>query len=111
MIIESPGNYQQFYELIRKFDSVSFYLSKKDCNVCKILKPKIQELISNFPKINFCYIDLENAKEISGQLSIFSIPTILFYFDGMEIIRASRNINLEELKSQIERYYKLKFEY
>ena len=62
-----------------------------------------------FPKINFCYVDLNKAKEISGQLSVFSVPTILVYFEGKETIRVSRNVHLEELYKQIERYYKMIF--
>ncbi len=111
MIIETPQNYNQFIDLIGQYDSVCFYLSTKDCNVCKILKPKIIDLLKDsFPKINFCYIDVELSKEIAGQLSVFSVPTILVYFNGKEIIRASRNISLDEFSIKLERYYKLNFE-
>ncbi|HMN23878.1 MAG TPA: thioredoxin family protein, partial [Ignavibacteriaceae bacterium] len=76
----------------------------------KVLKPKILEMVeNNFPEINFCYVDLNAAKEISGQLSVFSVPTILVYFEGKETIRVSRNVHLEELREQIERYYKMIF--
>ena len=78
--------------------------------MCKVLKPKVLEMIrKNFPEINFCYVDLNEAKEISGQLSVFSVPTILVYFEGKETIRVSRNVHLEELREQIERYYKMIF--
>lgn len=111
MISETPQNYNQFIDLIGQYDSVCFYLSTKDCNVCKTLKPKIISLINNrFPKISFCYIDVGLSKEIAGQLSVFSVPTIIFYFDGKETIRVSRNVNLDELKLQIERFYDLFFE-
>ena len=63
----------------------------------------------DFPKIFFCYVDLNETKEISGQLSIFSAPTILVYFEGKETIRASRNMHIEELREQIDRYYKMIF--
>jgi thioredoxin-like negative regulator of GroEL len=89
---------------------VCFYLSTPQCNVCKVLKPKVIELLkSDFPEIKFIYIDLNESKEIAGQLSVFAVPTILLYFDGKEIIRASRNISIEQLSEQIERYYKLMF--
>jgi len=90
--------------------AVCFYLSTPECNVCKILKPKVIEMIQkDFPQIQFYYVNLNESKEISGQLSVFSVPTILIYFDGKESIRISRNIHLEELKKQIERYYKMIF--
>ena len=110
MVLESGNDFKEFCELIKNFNAICFYLSKNDCNVCKSLKPKIIEMIeSDFPMINFCYINIEEAKEISGQFSVFSVPTIIFYFDGKETIRISRNVNLLELKSRIERFYNLFF--
>jgi len=110
MNIESPTSFENFLEIIKSSKAVCVYLSTPECNVCKVLKPKIIDMLENdFPGIIFCYVDLRIAKEISGQLSIFSVPTILVYFEGKETIRASRNVHIEELRNQIDRYYKMIF--
>ena len=110
MNIESPTSFGKFLEITETNKAVCFYLSTPECNVCKVLKPKVIDMIENdFAEINFCYVDLNEAKEISGQLSVFSVPTILVYFEGKETIRASRNMHIEELREQIERYYKMIF--
>jgi thioredoxin-like negative regulator of GroEL len=110
MNIESPSSFGKFLEITETNKAVCFYLSTPECNVCKVLKPKVIEMLEvYFPKISFCYVDLNEAKEISGQLSIFSVPTILVYFEGKETIRASRNMHIEELREQIDRYYKMIF--
>jgi len=110
MNIESPTSFDNFLEISKSNKAVCFYLSTPECNVCKVLKPKIIDVLENdFPGIFFCYVDLSIAKEISGQLSVFSVPTILVYFEGKETIRVSRNVHLEELCEQIERYYKMIF--
>ena len=110
MSIYSPKSIEEFSEVSRSSTAVCFYLSTPECNVCKVLKPKVIEMINtNYPEMNFCYVDLNEAKEIAGQLSVFSVPTILVYFDGKETIRVSRNVHLEELREQIERYYKMIF--
>lgn len=104
------NTFSEFQNIVESKKAVCFYLSTPECNVCKVLKPKILEMVeNNFPEINFCYVDLNAAKEISGQLSVFSVPTILVYFEGKETIRVSRNVHLEELREQIERYYKMIF--
>ncbi|HRN26647.1 MAG: thioredoxin family protein [Ignavibacteriaceae bacterium] len=104
------NTFSEFQNIVESKKAVCFYLSTPECNVCKVLKPKILEMVeNNFPEINFCYVDLNEAKEISGQLSVFSVPTILVYFEGKETIRVSRNVHLEELREQIERYYKMIF--
>lgn len=110
MNIDSPKSLDDFLEITRLNTAVCFYLSTPECNVCKVLKPKVIEMIKlDFPEMNFYYVDLNEAKEISGQLSVFSVPTILVYFEGKEIIRASRNMHLEELREQINRYYRMIF--
>ena len=110
MIFETPLSIDEFLKISKTNIAVCFYLSTSECNVCKVLKPKVIELIeSDFPNISFYYVDLNEAKEISGQLSVFSIPTILVYFEGKETIRTSRNVHLEELREQIDRYYKMIF--
>jgi thioredoxin-like negative regulator of GroEL len=103
-------NYNDFLYLTEKFPAVCFYLSTPQCNVCKVLKPKVIELLKeDFPEITFQYVDLNEAKEVAGQLSVFAVPTILIFFGGKEMIRVSRNIHLAELKNQIERYYQIIF--
>ena len=110
MNIKSPTSFGKFLEITETNKAVCFYLSTPECNVCKVLKPKVIDMIENdFAEINFCYVDLNEAKEISGQLSVFSVPTILVYFEGKEMIRASRNVHIEELCEQIDRFYKMIF--
>lgn len=102
--------HDELIKLTEKFPAVCFYLSTPQCNVCKVLKPKVIELIENdFTQLKFYYVDLNGAKEIAGQLSVFAVPTILIFFNGKEIIRTSRNIYIEQLKEQIKRYYQLIF--
>lgn len=110
MEIKSINNLLDFQGLVQKHKAVFFYLSTQECNVCKVLKPKVIEMLKeDFPQIQFYYVDLDKAKEILGQLSIFSVPTILVYFEGKETIRVARNVHLEELREQVERYYKMIF--
>ena len=110
MQIESPTSFDNFIESTKSNKAVCFYLSTPECNVCKVLKPKIIDMLENdLPGIIFCYVDLSIAKEISGQLSVFSVPTILVYFEGKETIRTSRNVHVEELSEHIDRYYKMIF--
>jgi thioredoxin-like negative regulator of GroEL len=103
-------NIKDFNAFINEKDAVLVYFSTKNCNVCKVLKPKIKEmLIDKFPKIEFLYIDSEEIPEIPAQLSIFAAPTLIIFLDGKEFLRKSRNIGLTELENEIIRPYKLFF--
>ncbi len=100
----------EFEDFIAKNTGAAIYFSTPTCNVCKVLKPKLIELLdSEFPQMNFAYVNCEIAKELSAQNSIFAVPTVLFYFEGKEFIRTSRNINLEELYHQLNRPYSFIF--
>jgi len=48
--------------------------------------------------------------DISSQYGVFTIPTIVVYFDGNETIRKSRHIGVGELAQAIERPYNLIFD-
>jgi len=87
-----------------------FYFSTPTCSVCKVLKPKILDLLGKeFPLFRAFYIDIEQSPLLAGQLRIFTIPVVLVYFEGKEFIRISRNISIDELKKSIERPYSLLF--
>jgi Tfp pilus assembly PilM family ATPase len=60
--------------------------------------------------MDFFYIDCEKQKEIAAQNTVFAVPTILVFFEGKENIRKSRNIGIEQLKSEIKRIYELMFD-
>jgi len=87
-----------------------FYFSGQDCNVCKVLKPKLKFMLEeSFPEFRLFYIDVEKSPLIAGQMRIFSIPTILIYFEGKEFYRVSRNISPDELGKTIKRPYEMLF--
>jgi len=101
-------------ELQNKIDSkkgVLLYFSSDSCSVCKVLKPKLAELLQEkFPLMLSLYVDIEKSPVISGQFRVFTIPTILIFFEGKEQVRYSRNISMQQLETSLERPYELVFE-
>ncbi len=55
------------------------------------------------------YVDIEKSPVISGQFRIFTIPTILIFFEGKEQVRYSRNISMHQLEESISRPYSMLF--
>ncbi len=111
MILKNLLNIEDFKSVLEDEDGVLVYFSHEQCNVCKVLKPKIHEMLgSDFPKIKMVYADTVKVPEIAGQNSVFTVPTIICFFAGKETIRKSRNIGIEELKNMISRPYEMVFE-
>lgn len=103
-------SWEEYKHAIDVSDAALFYFSHEQCNVCKILKPKVEEMIlSRYPKINLFYCDTVGYPEIAAQQNIFTVPTLLVFFDHRELFRKSRNMGIEELSGLIERPYKLMF--
>ena len=90
--------------------AVLVYFSHHNCNVCKTLKPKIQGLVeNNFPEIAMYYVNILNQPEAAAQYSVFTVPTILVFFEGREYIRESRHVNLDKLYDRLNKLYGIYF--
>ena len=101
---------EEYTKFINENASTLVYFSTPQCNVCKILKPKIMELINNdFNKIKMAYVNCEALKEVAAQNRIFTVPTILVFLDGKEFLRKSRNISIIEFKAELQRPYSMFF--
>ena len=104
-------NIQEIQELITREKGLLLYFSSDSCSVCKVLKPKVEELLQEqFPKILSRYVDIEKSPVISGQFRIFTIPTLLIFIEGKEQLRYSRNISMHQLEESISRPYGMIFE-
>ncbi|MCK5537326.1 MAG: thioredoxin family protein [Bacteroidales bacterium] len=104
-------NLEEFNSSNKENIATLIYFSHEKCNVCKVLKPKVEELTKEkFPKIKLLYADTVKYPEIAAQNQIFAVPTILVFFDGRESIRKSRNIGLKELEDLLKRPYGLIFD-
>lgn len=95
-------------EKIKSEDAVLVYFSHEKCNVCKILKPKISEIITkNFPKMSMYYSDTVKMPETAGQMGIFTVPSVLIFFAGKEYFRFGRNVSINEIVQKIKRPYNM----
>ena len=102
--------FEEFLKLKDEEPALLAYFSTETCNVCKVLKPKVAELIqSEFPKIKLVYIKSDILPEVAAQNQVFAAPTILVFFDGKEYIRKSRNIGISELHKELDRPYSMMF--
>ena len=105
------SNFEAFEQAISNDEAALCYLSHDGCNVCKVLKPKVYKMLQEkFPGILFYYVNTRETPDIAAQNSVFSVPTIIQFFQGKESIRKSRNISLSDLEKELERPYELLFE-
>lgn len=97
-------------QLISENEMTLVYFGGESCNVCAAMKPKVDELLENYPKIKSAQVDVEKSLQISAEYNIFTIPVILLFLEGKEAIREARNISIQAIDDRIDRYYNMLFE-
>ncbi|ERI89553.1 thioredoxin [Clostridiales bacterium oral taxon 876 str. F0540] len=97
-------------ELINSNKMILLYFGSDSCNVCNVMKPKVEELLKDYPKIKSYQVDVEKSLEISAAYNIFTIPAVLVFIEGKEIIREARHISMQDIDSKINRFYNMIFE-
>ncbi|KLO21091.1 glutaredoxin [Marinitoga sp. 1197] len=82
----------------------AYYFANKTCRTCKGLWPKVEGLMDEY-NVELEYVDVEEKPEISGQMLVFSVPTLVFVDeDNRELNRFYRNFGMQEVRNFIERY-------
>jgi thioredoxin 1 len=103
-------NLSDIQTIITNKPAVFLYFFNDNCAPCKILRPKVQEMVAtHFDKLEFHLVNAEKFAETAAHFGIFSSPTLLVFFEGKEYIRESKNISINELHDKINRYYKMIF--
>ncbi len=101
---------EEYQHLLQTEAAVLVYFSTDECNVCKVLKPKVDSLIEeDFPRIKPVYVNSSKAPELAAQNRIFAVPTILVFFEGREFLRKSRSFGIADLGNELKRPYQLMF--
>jgi len=89
------------------------------CGPCRMFAPIFEDAVTNHPDIRFGKVDTEAEQQLAGALQIQSIPTIMAFRDGVllhaqagalpaasfeELIQAVRNVDMDEVRRQIDEH-------
>lgn len=108
--METIQSLQEFEQLLAEQDAVLAYFSTEICSVCKVLKPKVIEMVAqSFPKMKMVFVESDQLPEVAAQNRVFAAPTIVIFFVGRETIRKSRAFGIDELRTEIQRPYSMLF--
>lgn len=91
-------------DFIKENKFVMLYFSSEGCNVCDDILPRLKELLKKHSKIVNGQVEIQNMPSVASVFGVFTIPTIIIYLEGKEIVRQSRYINFLELKEKIKRF-------
>ena len=102
---------QELEHRVQRAAALAVWFSGPDCRVCQDLKPKLAALIAErFPLLETAQVDCSRSPETAASHQVFSVPTLLVFFDGRESLRKVRNLSLPQLAGELQRPYHLLFD-
>ncbi|WKV09652.1 thioredoxin family protein [Thermoanaerobacterium sp. CMT5567-10] len=93
-------------KLISNKKIVLLYFSTNDCGICTTLLPKIEKMLLNYTEISSAHVSMDELPAASGEFMIFTVPTVLLFMEGKEVIREARFISIDMLEEKIQKYYR-----
>ncbi len=73
------------------------------CGPCKAIAPSIEELAKEYAgKIKVGKLDVDTNPKTATTYAVMSIPTLIFFKDGLVMEQAVGALNKSELKRKIE---------
>jgi len=59
------------------------------CGPCKTLIPRLENLETQYPNVRFVKLNVDENMEHAVSMNIRSVPTVIFYKDGVELNRST----------------------
>lgn len=88
------------YEIIKKRieEGLVMVVAKAHgCATCLIITDHLERNIPHLKDIDAIQVFVDDVDMFRGEHVIFSVPTVLLFKDGKEILRESRFINTEKI--------------
>ncbi len=97
--------------VIQQKEAVLVLFGGAHCNVCQVVKPKIEAMLAErFPKVKLVYVDCAAHTDLCAQEGVFSLPVVRVYFGGQKVGEWVRTFSLGQLEQAMVRPYGLMFD-
>lgn len=106
--MESVTTLGALKERISETEQLLVYVSRSGCSVCHALKPQVEDMLTAFPQITSVAVDSDEVPDVAGAYSIFTVPVVLYFMNGKEMLRRARFVPIGELTHQLERIQEMR---
>lgn len=73
------------------------------CDPCKILTPKMEELLENSDEIDLAIIDVENNTDLVETFEVKAVPAVLAFRNGVVVDKFIGLVDANSIESIIEK--------
>ena len=74
------------------------------CSVCATIERQLRQGIDRFDALESVVIYIDDHEPYRGFFEMFTVPTVMVYSEGKELLRESRFVNVEKIKRLIQLY-------
>ncbi|KAI8070451.1 Allergen Cop c 2 [Gongronella butleri] len=80
-----PKNLEEFNTLIAsdKLVVIDFYATW--CGPCKLISPKFEKLVDEYPDVIFAKVDVDEAADVAAEVGVRAMPTFMFFRKGAKV--------------------------
>ncbi len=96
-------NYKDIEKIISK-DLVMIIAKTHTCSSCNTIYGMLETNLKQFNNIEIYDIFVDDIDRFRGEYLIFSVPTILIFSNGKEMLRESRYFNYSKIDRLIEMF-------
>lgn len=94
---------QEILDFMEEHRFSFIYISRENCSVCHSVQPQVQEMLKEFPTIHPIQVSADDVPEVAGQFTVFTVPALLLFVEGKEVIREARFVVMDDLYDQFKR--------
>ena len=74
------------------------------CSTCMTINDIIKQNVKYIDELPVYYIYVDDIAEFRGEYTIFSVPTVLIFNEGKELLRESKFINFAKIDRLIDMF-------
>ncbi|MCA1056107.1 thioredoxin family protein [Rossellomorea aquimaris] len=94
---------EEIKKTIQEETMVLLYISRPNCSVCHALLPQVEGVLEKYPIIVAVHADADEIPGIAGEFSIFTVPVVIVFIEGKEMMRKARFVPIDELEGGLSR--------
>ena len=96
-------NYKDINKIINK-DLVMIITKTHTCSSCQTIAKTLETNMQYFHEIESYNIYVDDIDKFRGEYLIFSVPTVIVFSNGKELLRESRYMNYAKMDRLIEMF-------
>ena len=104
-MINTIEKYSDIQDIINK-DLVMIIAKSHTCNSCNTIANIMDHNMNHFDKVEKYNVYVDDIDQFRGEYLIFSVPTVLIFSEGKELLRQSRYFDYAKIDRLIEMFTK-----